>query len=398
LTPAVEFGTTHHIASDFLSIGYPALIGLGYRLAWSYAGITSINWVISLSVVVAAWTFLRQLGTSVPGTLMLTAILSLYPDFLLSYSKVQDTGLTAALIFGFMAIVLMAVRRPAVGSVDIGLASLLALAVLARPNLVLLLPVAWVVMRAARAPHLIPRAFLHAAVMVCLYTLVTTLVHGRPFLPQNGPYNLYAGANPFTASHIDNPEDSLVPAVGAHGIYADVNWSRQPNAPGVNDLRDSQFKPLYIQWTRQYMIGHPGEMVKLSGLKLLNLLRPNLQVHSAHSAGGLVKIAEAFAVPLWIIGIVLLPHPGPRSARLLVLLTVVFYVLPFVLTVSAPRFCVALDFVLWMDLGAMVSLARRRSRARINAKPTIPEILTKYGLAPSQAPSDRGSSYNTSIR
>ena len=57
-----------------------------------------------------------------------------------------------------------------------------------------------------------------------------------------------------------------------------------------------------------------------------------------------------------------LPHPGLMEAKLLIVMTAVVYVLPFVLTVSAPR-CVALDFVLWMDLGAMVVTRFHTSRA-----------------------------------
>lgn len=353
-SPAIEFATKHRIASDFLSIGYSAVLGLGYALTGSRAGMTIANTVLSLLLIAAVWAFLRQIGMSVKATLALTSLLSVYPDFLTSYNKVQDTSITAALLFGFLALLLVVGRKEKFGGPDLGLALLLGAAVLVRPNLVLLVPLAWIEMWRVKAPKTILRSSLQAIIVVVCYLVVTTVVHGRPFLPKNGPYNLCAGANPFTAEHIENAEGSLIYVLAAHGIHAGIDWHREPDTPGVNDVRDAQFRPLYSRWAWEYVRTHKWMMAKLSWMKLVNMMSPDLRRHRLRSAAGLMKVFACLAIPLWAVGMLALRHPGPTEAKVLIIALVLVYALPFVLIVSAQRFRVPLDFLCWMDLGAML--------------------------------------------
>jgi hypothetical protein len=94
-------------------------------------------------------------------------------------------------------------------------------------------------------------------------------------------------------------------------------------------------------------------------------MKPDLREHKARSGGGLLKIFSALAIPLWAVAMLTLPHPGQRGAKLLIVATVIVVLLPFLATVSAPRFRVPLDFVCWMDLGATLVYWRwmRRQRA-----------------------------------
>jgi hypothetical protein len=61
-------------------------------------------------MVASAWIYLRTMGVSVRVTLLLCALLSLYPDVLLSMNKVIDTNVTAALLFGFVTTLMFVVR------------------------------------------------------------------------------------------------------------------------------------------------------------------------------------------------------------------------------------------------------------------------------------------------
>jgi hypothetical protein len=102
LDEATEFGTTLRLGSDFLPVGFSAVAGLGYRLLHGQAGMTAVAIAFSMAMVVSAWIFLRTMGVGVRATFVLCALLTLYPDVLLSMNKVIDTNATALLLFGFV--------------------------------------------------------------------------------------------------------------------------------------------------------------------------------------------------------------------------------------------------------------------------------------------------------
>jgi hypothetical protein len=367
--PALEFAARHRIASDFLPVGMSGLLGIGAMLPSQKTGLTLVLIAISLAMIAAAWAYLRASGVGVRATLVLTALLSVYPDFLLSYNKLMDVNLTAFFLFAVMAAVLWVLRfaplkAGRLGAADVVLALLLGAAVTVRTNLVLLLPVAWFLLWKFRVPRALVRSAAYALGVVAVYAGVTTALHGRPFLPHNGPYNLYAGANEWTSANLDNEEDSLLPALASHGIYArKLSWALAPDQPGVTDLRDRALEPVYSKLAWQFVKQHPGTMLKLAARKVATILRPDFRVHRMHSLGGLLKIASACAFPFWLAGMVWLRHPEP-AASWLIGLVVALYLLPFSLTVSPPRFGIPLDFVCWMDFGAMLVL-RFRSVRRI---------------------------------
>jgi hypothetical protein len=369
---ALEFAHTHRIASDFLPIGYTALIGLGVRLTGSLAAIDVIDILISLAVVVAAWIWFRVQGSTVMQTVAVTLLLSLYPDFMLSFLKVEDTKLTELLLFAFMAALACVLRSRRIGWADAALAIVLAWCVLSRANLVLFLPLACGFLFAARVSQPVLRSILYLAAILLLYAGVTAAVHGRPFLPQNGPYNLYAGANPLTKDYLMNEEDSIHPSLLPLGIDARVDWSTQPDTPGVTDLRDSSFKPFYQQHAMDFMRHHVGTMIELCGLKFMTLLRPDLQVYHAGSLLGLIKIVSALGVPLWLLSLFLLPRPWRGPAGLILPVMIAVYIVPFVLTISTPRFALPLNLICWTDMTATL-LARRdakRFQPGLIAEPT----------------------------
>jgi hypothetical protein len=366
LCDAKQLMATHRISTSFLPVGYSGVLGWSGMLA-GQAGIVGMSILMSLAVIAAAWIYLRSLGVSVRLTLVLTALLSLYPDLLLSYNKAQDTALTAVLLFLYVTLLLRAVKAQRFGVTDALLGLLLGYAVMVRPNLVLLVPLVWFVFWRFRVPAAGVRLFWQTVLVVGFYALGTTAIHGRPFLPQNGPYNLYAGANEFTAEHIQNEEGSLIEAMALHGIKVidpDSLCIADSGDPEVADIHERRLDPVYRKFALQFMREHPLQMVKLMGLKFMALLSPDFMLHRPGSLGGMFKILSAAAFPLWLLAFLLWPqsHPGPAATRLVVVLTVLCYVVPFLLTVSSSRFRVPLDFFLWMDLGAIVAARWARQR------------------------------------
>jgi len=356
LCDATQFAATHRVTSVFLPIGFSGLLGWSDRLG-DQAGMTALSILLSLAVIASAWIYLRTVGLSLRATFALASLLSLYPDLLLSYNKAQDTALTAVLLFVFATSLLRAVASKRFGAADVVLALTLGYAVLVRANLFLLLPLAWIVFWRFRVPKGIQRVVSQGLIVVVIYLLGTTAIHGRPFFPHNGPYNLYSGANEFTEAHIANEEDSLPAAMALHGItVADPNdgCSQQSGDPSRPDIHERRLDPLYTQFAMQFIRTYPGTMAKLVWLKFVTVMSPDLWVYSPKSSGGALKILAALAFPLWLLAFLSWPHPGGSTARLVVALMVACYIVPFLLTVSSPRFRVPLDFFLWMDLGAIV--------------------------------------------
>ena len=126
-------------------------------------------------------------------------------------------------------------------------------------------------------------------------TVVSVLVHGSFYMPQNGPYNFYAGSNPFTERALLsslNAEPSIYPSLLAVGFSQDVD----PYDPGL--------QPFYVRHALLYIRQDLLRAAKLMFLKLLTLLRPDTKIYPLDSLGGMVKLMLALAIPVWLLAIV----------------------------------------------------------------------------------------------
>jgi hypothetical protein len=349
--PALEMVRTGHIFYNFLPVGYPALLALGYKTFGSDTGFTAVNILLSLIMLASAWLYLRLTGVSVKLTLLVVSALSLYPDFSLSYNKTQDTNLTAAAIFLFLsAMVLMSRARDRFAYPDVLLGASLGIAALIRPNLLLLAVASWVVLyrsvlRGFKIRNLFPRILAQTAIAAVVYCSITILIHGSMFFPRNGPYNLFAGYNAYTSQHLWNEEDSIPFALADQQVQ-------------YSDNRDPKLDPIYRSSAIAFIRTHPAQAIKLDLLKFAQLLLPDLHVHPARSLGGVAKILCSLAIPLWIVFSLAGGAPRAYDTRFLVAAVLVACILPFSLIISTQRFRIPLDFLCWTDLAAMLLLRR----------------------------------------
>jgi len=226
------------------------------------------------------------------------------------------------------------------------------------------IPLTWFLLWKYKLPKAIPRALGQLAGAALIYSAITIAVHGSLFWPQVGSYVLFSGANEYTAqemerSYNDAAEGSLVPALKLRGIDAYHDWSKPDNLPGDNEVRNPKFARLYNHEALLFMRRHPGTMVKLTGFKLFVLLRPDLYIHKAKSVGGAIKIFSIFALPTWIVLCFVLPHPRNDPSRLIIGLTILFFLAPHLLTVAAPRFRISVDVLCFIDIAAMLIVWRR---------------------------------------
>ncbi len=381
--PALELARTHHISSVFLPIGYSALLGLGEWIFHGQAGMAVVGVTLYLVWVTFVWLLLQELGASAKQALIAAALFSVYPDIVLSMYKVMDTTLTSVLLLSFLTSIVYLVRTRDSYRADILLALALGIGITVRPNLVLLFPLTWFVLWKYKLPSKLLRAAGQLAIAVALYAAVTTAVHGSVFLPHNGPYNLFAGANEYANEGLSamSAENSIIPALKNRGIVAEQHWDRPDSVPGVNDIRDLQYEHLYTHESIAYMEAHPWTMIELPALKFVTLLRPDTKAHSIKSAAGMAKVLLACVFPAWVLAFFLFPRPGQGVARVIIPLTIVTYILPFLLTVSAPRFRVPIDILCLVDITAML-LAQYRWGNKANTSKALITAPGGYPTSP----------------
>ncbi len=342
---AMKMAKTGHIQDDFLPVLYPALLAQGFRITESRTGVTTANIALSLLMLASAWLFLRLSGLSLPLTLFVVFGLSLYPDFFFSYAKVQDTSLTAISIFSFLsATIYMCRETDRLWLPDLLVGITLGVAILVRSEMVTLGAVSLFVMHRLKMRRLVQRFLTQAVAAAVIYCSVAALIHGSVFFPRNGSYNLFAGYNPYTSSHLWNEEDSIGQACSADHV-------------ACNPSRDPRFDPFYRAAAIAFMRQHPGQVVELFLLKFGYMMLPDLHLHPLDTLAGMAKVFAALGIPLWIFVSIFCHRRGSFDTRLLIASVLFALLLPFCLIISTHRYRVPLDYLCWTDLGATALLA-----------------------------------------
>jgi hypothetical protein len=337
---AQQFARSGHIGTTFTPCGYPALLGLGVRIG-GVTGAIAIQLTVYATTLAAVYYILRALTLAGTPALLGASFICIYPELVLSIKKVWDTDITTAFLMLICAILLTILKR----GLTLGRAMLTGivwgLSINVRPNFpTLVLPIAFAFLFAPAKGRpireVVSAAMVTATTAVLAVISVGTLVHGSFYIPENGPYNLYAGANAFTERALLanlNAEPSIYPSLLADGFGRDVN------------VYSSALRPYYVQHAILYCRRYPSEAIKLFFLKLLTLLRPDVKIYPLGSLGGVVKALEALAVPCWLVTLLVLrDHPWGNDDWLFVMF-VLAYTIPFVLTNSDPRFRVPLDIL-----------------------------------------------------
>jgi hypothetical protein len=337
---ANQFASTGHISTVFTPCGYPALLGLGIRIGGVPAVVT-IQLLIYLLIVTTVYSILRLLKVDQTKAMLGAILLGFHPELVISIKKVWDTNITTAFLMLICASLLVVMRRgltPARATIT---GVLWGLSINVRPNFpALILPLAfafWVApVQGKRTRALLMNGTLTLLTAVISVVVVSTLVHGSVYAPQNGPYNLYAGDNAFTErALVDNlnAEPSIYPSLRANGFGPEVN------------VYDPALQPYYVDHALLFIRQNPLVAVKLVVLKLATLLRPDTKIYPITSRGGIVKALLALATPLWLISLIALRGYTWGVEDWLFVLFAVAYIVPFLLTNSDPRFRIPLDIL-----------------------------------------------------
>jgi len=355
----IEWATTGRVVDTFTPLAYPLFAGPAYRIGGE-RGILVLQVFLQLALAGVCYLVLREMRLPVAWSAYGSFPVVLFPDLLLSVSKLWDQTLSTVLLLIFVFVCLRIAHS--VPSPSLGLTAtsglLFAGAIFCRPNLILLLPIVLFLLLPRRTNLSGTGTAVHVALFLVLaaagFSLLGIASHGAFYFPGNGPYNLYAGHNPQTrAALLDhlNGEFSLAP-----DFYA-----AHPNEP-LPDFHSAEMADSFTRRSIQFASHHPGEELGLFAIKLFTFFRPDTKLHSLFSASGLIKSFLALPVILFL-AILLLPGSPPLSFydRLLFAFEIC-YVLPFLLTNSDPRFRIPLDALLLLHLA---SLFYRRHNYRL---------------------------------
>ncbi len=375
-----EWAAHGYIGDTFTPLAYPLFGGLGYKLGGN-GGLLAVQALLHVAIAATAYALLRRLRLppvwSAAGALPLV----LHPDLLTSVAKTWDVALSTELYL-LVALALLVVLNPGQKTAQVAeaerpctrtvsLSRLLVSALLAglalgagmssRPNFLLLTPVLlWAAFRRdgpgrnAELPRRFAAALLLCAAAALAFFALGAAEHGRAYFPRNGPYNLYAGHNAFTAHALltaENAEPSIVPAYAA-----------TPNLPDPGDYYGARLQTFYTRGAEAFALHHPLAEACLIGIKAFTLFRPDTKVHSLLSVAGLAK--GLLALPAALLAAALF-WPGRRpslsTADRALLWLDALYVLPFLITNADPRFRTPLDALLILQCVRLLWI-RRRSR------------------------------------
>jgi len=361
-----EIVDTRHIGSTFLPIAYVAILGWAEVLG-PHVGITAnhaalvTQIIFLLLIVVLVYAVLTQLGVSLRIAAGAALMIGLYPQYLNGVTTLKDTNLALLSLLALL-FTLIRLRRNStwINAALVGMA--LAFAVMVRPNLLTMVPLLiWPVygLKRSTAARLL---FVAVAAGALMYASATGFVHGRPFFPDNGPYNLYAGFNPYTESILlrdHNAENSIVLAMAAKGVHARLDWSQPPDLPGIDDARDKKYIPFYKTETERFIVNRPGSALKLCFVKLVTLMGQSyVDVPGAgaalHRLTRLVKHATAFVAPAWLAVLLYSIFQRKGVASTVIVSMTALYMVPFLVTNADPRFRITIEGVLIMDIVRML--------------------------------------------
>jgi|GEM_PF-1925479 len=383
-----ELQQSHHITSTFLPIGYPLWIAWTFSLGshWGTWGSQHAFELMNVVMLLVLFMFLRTLMQRFSPNRFATIaslIIVIRPEMLHNLSKVSDANITTMFLVVLMYCADWLKKSTSVlSALSFGL--VYGLGVLVRPNFgIAIFILVWSLWKLPFVSQL-KLVLLSTIMSISIFAAITAGIHGQPFFPQNGPYNMFAGANSYTGAALyefGNAEPSIPRAMHDLGFNCSVDWVRPSDITGVNDCRDLRYKAIYQQQIWRFLITSPGSVIKLDFEKTLNFLRPETNRFKFDGPFNritvpwlLARLVDAMIVPLWIAMLFWAKRNAWQMDWLLVVLAIL-YVLPFVLTNSDPRFRWPLIVLVLADMARIFYTAWKANGRNLSSSRLIGKSL-----------------------
>lgn len=358
------------------SLGYWLLAARAIRLG-GQNGLFVLNTLVYLGTVLLAYATLHALGLRRAAFLGAAAV-ACYPHYFLAIKKLSTTGLSALLLVAFCWLVVHLHRPRFTAITAVSGGGLFAAMLLERPNLVALAPLA--AFAALRRPGHRGRTALWiigaAGIATALLAFAIVPAKGRfvVFDPYYAAYAFANGAHAYAFQgflHDYNGELAMPAALSAKGL----RWT------GLDEIVP-EMTEVYVRPGWEYVREDPARYVVLTGLKTVNLFRPDFRdlrdraflpwpVHASAQLA-ITSIFVLWATLRWRYRRLVGTLDGVMALPMLML-----YVTPFVLTNTDTRYRVPFDAVFLLDITWSWVVARDRARA----SPSSARSRTKRQLA-----------------
>lgn len=347
------------LRDSFLPVGYAAFVAIGAKLNAS-RGLALMQAGTYLVAVWLAWTFVRERLKGSPAWLvwLVLCLVAFHPYMLINIHRVNDNAINVCL----MLVLWAWVRQQQVqDTFDLGgcmlAGSAFGVFLLSRPNGLSLAPVLLltVFMNAGTPGDRFKSLGAFVITAAVWYGLLAWLITGAvSFWPQNGPYNLYAGNNPFsnaTLLTMGNGEPSLDLALKDKGMLL-------PGQPAY-EVSPSLLKNLAYQHIQE----HPADFVRGIFIKAWVMLGPDLrQAHSLPKA--MVQWALVWPTIMWAIMLIRSARVSWRKTDWLPALFIGSYLAPFLVLNADARLRTPLVDVLFLLHAAALYADQRRAAHR----------------------------------
>jgi len=339
---------TGHVSSTFVASGYSLFAAAGLKLG-GVLGLECLQGSVYVALAAAIWLCLQRMSVPDKRALIATLGVVAYPDLLITVAKSWDVDLSSLLFLLTFWAALVVITSGATVARTTLLGCIWGVGMSVRPNLLLLFPA--LVFAIAKAPSLSSTKTKSwtrrmAISSLCLVVgggslaAINTGIHGSFYWPENGPYNLYQGHNPYT---IESLRTSLTgEALVERALHAEgVDYSKV-------DLGSASMRSFFTAHSVAFARTHPGQEVEIALLKFVTVLRPDTKTHRVLSPFGVVKSFLALPVPVWIFSLVWWRRYKWDSIDWLAIGFAIFYLLPFVIVIADPRYRVPLDLLALM--------------------------------------------------
>lgn len=331
----------------FVPFGYTAFLFYLMKLAGN-GGIILGQAFLYITTILLSYFSLRILEVTRKFSLVGAIVVAIHPYLIFNIKRIIDNNLSVPLLLGFILCIILILKYGCNYISLFFLGTLAGSMLLVRPNFltVLLLSLVTLVNKRNRKLHLWVFAILIATMTIITVTVPLT---GKIFiLPNNGAYNLFVGANEFTADALINNldvEPSLDRALKANGIdVASV------------DVKGPSMVPIYRELGLNYIKNHPVQYFNLCVLRVYTMFRPDYRLVSSSSTGlnliVMIIIQTIVALPflLWLITRLYCYSYVGILQGIMSIPVMVLYVFPLALLSANPRLRLTLDIVLILDI------------------------------------------------
>ena len=209
---AQEYSATGRIAETTFPAEYTWLTGLSIK-AFGMRGAELLQTAFYLLIVVSIWALARKCGVGSRNALFAALAAALYPQLVVSVTKVWDIELAVLLMLCVVSMLRDGLRLRLV----LASAVVFGLSLAQRSNMALLFPLPLLAVLMSHETQSRKMSALIGGGVLSVFVLiaVNTLAHGSFFLSQNGPYNLVQGHNEYTVQVIlrDLTPEPTVPLI-----------------------------------------------------------------------------------------------------------------------------------------------------------------------------------------